>query len=101
MSQALLQGLPQTQTCAHCHATTSGRQASPIFAAQQYPAPRSFVGLRQAHALERVRIVRLRLGDLYPLLLILCTTLVEPPANTEAHSQMPVPSQIPGECSRT
>lgn len=46
MSQGLVQGMQQTPArgCAHCHATTSGRQPTPIFQARHFPAPRHAVG---------------------------------------------------------
>ena len=72
MSQVFCHGLPQTRTCAHCHATTSGRQTSPVFAAHQYPAPRSFVGLKHTQALERVRLVKFVAQTA-----VLCTTCAD------------------------
>ncbi|DBA74823.1 TPA: hypothetical protein ACH3X2_009166 [Trebouxia sp. C0005] len=50
MSQGLCHGKQQalSQGCAHCHASTSGRQTVPIFPARQHQLPRASVGSQRA-----------------------------------------------------
>ena len=58
MSQGLCHGQQQTPSrgCAHCHASTSGRQTVPIFPTRQHQLPRASVGSQRAFDCGKVSL---------------------------------------------